>query len=340
MPFYTPLRYPGGKRRLAPAVMRLFDENGLKDVDYVEPYAGGASLALALLFAEYVAYIHINDLSLPVYAFWYSVLNHTEDLCKRIEAASVTMEEWYQQRAVYDEQESANLFDLGFATLFLNRTNWSGIIGGGVMGGKRQAGAWSLDVRFNKGELIQRIKRVGRYRDRIKLYHMDALTLTDKLLPRLSATTFVFYDPPYIEKGDALYLNEYTREDHILLARRIMQIRNPWVVTYDYEGALKHRLYLSCRRVAYNLSYSAQARYGGKEVMFLSDGLKLPAAWGAVPFNMASDRSEHPFYGVLEETRMPEKHSDTEEGPEVGKRPMKAPKAVSAVPKSAVPPIL
>lgn len=293
---------------MIPALSRLLDENGLKDIDYVEPFAGGASLALALLFDEYANSIHINDLSLPVYAFWYSVLNHTEDLCKRIETANVTMAEWYQQREVYDGQESANLFDLGFASLFLNRTNRSGIIGGGVIGGKSQSGAWSLDARFNKVELIQRINRVARYRNRIKLYNMDALTLTDELLPRLSSTAFVFYDPPYIGKGDALYLNEYTIEDHKLLARRISELSNPWIVTYDYDGALKHRLYLSYRRVAYNLSYSAQVHYGGKEVMFLSDTLKLPASWGSVAFNMASDRSEYPFYGVVEAMRMPEKH--------------------------------
>jgi DNA adenine methylase len=160
MPFYTPLRYPGGKRRLAPTVMRLLESNGLRDVEYVEPYAGGASLALALLLEEYASAIHINDLSRPVYAFWHSVLNDTANLCRRIESVEVTMEEWYRQRAVYDQRDTEALDDLALATLFLNRTNRSGIIAGGVIGGKNQTGKWGLDARFNKSELI-RSNRLG-----------------------------------------------------------------------------------------------------------------------------------------------------------------------------------
>ena len=150
MPFYTPLRYPGGKRRLAPVVKRLLEDNRLKNVDYVEPYAGGAAIALALLLEEYASTVHINDLSRPVYAFWHTVLNHTLDLCRRIECVKVTMREWHRQRAIYEERDTADLGDLGFAALFLNRTNRSGIIGGGVIGGKHQNGEWALDVRSIK----------------------------------------------------------------------------------------------------------------------------------------------------------------------------------------------
>src|ERR1700704_5522070 len=127
MPFDTPLRYPGGKRRLAPVIMGLLEANDLRDIDFAESYAGGASVALALLFEEYAATIHINDLSRPVYAFWYLVLNDCEALCRRIKRVKVTMREWKRQHAIYELRDTADLDDVGFAAFFLNRTNRSGI---------------------------------------------------------------------------------------------------------------------------------------------------------------------------------------------------------------------
>src|SRR6185436_10707617 len=175
MPHYTPLRYPGGKRRLAPVVMRLLEENDLSDVQYVEPYAGGAAVGLALLFEEYASVIHLNDLSRAVYAFWHTALNENDELCRRIENAAVTMREWKKQKAVFANQAGADLADLGFATLFLNRTNRSGILSGGVIGGQEQTGNWLIDARFGKTELIRRIRKIGRYRQRVKIYQKDAL---------------------------------------------------------------------------------------------------------------------------------------------------------------------
>ena len=195
VPFYSPLRYPGGKRRLVPVITRLLEENGLKDIQYAEPYAGGAAVALTLLLREYASVVHINDLSRDVYAFWHTVLHDAPYLCKRIEEVPITMKEWHKQRDIYEDREQRELVEVGFATLFLNRTNRSGIISGGVIGGKQQAGRWGLDARFNKEEIIRRIERIGRYKTRIRLYQRDAREFTDEVVPDLGRNCFVFYDP-------------------------------------------------------------------------------------------------------------------------------------------------
>ena len=301
MPFHSPLRYPGGKRRLSTFVMRLLELNGLREVQYVEPYAGGASLALALLFGEYASTVHINDLSRPVYAFWHSVLNDTEELCRKIESVEISISEWSRQRSIYDSREEADLGDLGFATFFLNRTNRSGIIGGGVIGGKHQIGRWSLDARFTKRELVQRIRRIGRYKDRIKLYNQDGIEFTRDVVGRLGKKTFVFYDPPYIEKGQQLYLNNYDICDHRLLEKQVTQLQQPWIVTYDYEGATRHQLYEHHPRLAFELSYSAQARHKSKEALFLSKHFTLPPGWSeSEPILMSARQSSYPIFGKLE----------------------------------------
>ena len=188
MPFHTPLRYPGGKRRLVNLVAEVIEANGLHDIDYVEPYAGGASIGLALLFNEYASAIHINDLSRPVFAFWKSVLDETEPLCRRIDETPVTMEEWHRQHEVYLYRHEADLFDLGFAAFFLNRTNRSGIISGRMIGGKGQTGRWKLDARFNKRELTRRIRKIGRYRTRISVSQQDASSFIDETSALLGQT--------------------------------------------------------------------------------------------------------------------------------------------------------
>lgn len=334
MPFYTPLRYPGGKRRLATVVMRLLEENRLKDIQYAEPFAGGSAVALSLLFEEYASVVHINDLSRPIYAFWFAALNDTAELCRRLLRVRVTMAEWRKQRAVYDSRDSANLTELGFATLFLNRANRSGIISGGVIGGKEQTGKWLLDARFRKDELIERIRRIGRCADRIRLYQQDALAFTEGVIPALGANTFAFFDPPYIESGSQLYLNTYKLADHIKLAEKIAALKQPWIVTYDH-AAVKFRLY-SQRRVIYGLHYSAQVRSKASEVMFVADCLKLPRDWRAtryVPINKRRP-DQQTVYGIMEAMKP---HPKMEEGPRAADRFMRALRTVLTVPKGSVP---
>jgi len=274
--FHTPLRYPGGKGKLAEFMKLVIVQNQLLDGGYVEPYAGGAAIAFSLLFQDYVSEIHINDLNLSVYAFWSSVLYRSEALCKMIEEVDVTMEEWYRQKDVQMHANKTSLLELGFSTFFLNRTNRSGIIKGGVIGGKKQDGAWKLDARFKKDDLISRIRKIGRYRSRVNLYNLDAQDFVTKVVPSLSAKTLVYLDPPYYVKGEGLYQNFYRHADHVAIAKTIQaNATHPWVVSYDAAPEIQ-TLYKKCQHIAYGLNYSAQDRYEGAEFMFFSKELNIP----------------------------------------------------------------
>ena len=300
MPFYTPLRYPGGKRRLVSVIKSLLDENRLTGGEYVEPYAGGASVALTLLMEHYASSIHLNDLSRPIFAFWYSVLNYNEELCQVVASIPLTMDEWYRQRAVYDEQETADLFDLGVATLLLNRTNRSGILSGGVIGGKDQKGDYKLDCRFNRKNLIERVRAIGKFSNTIHLYQKDAIDFLGEVSAIVNPEAFFFLDPPYIAKGHGLYLNNYDIDGHKAVARIVQELPQSWVCTYDIE-AIHHGLYPHHRQIEYKLPYVAQGRYRGGEVMFLSDRLQLPASWLSTkkPHFLTSDNSQYKLVGVL-----------------------------------------
>jgi DNA adenine methylase len=273
--YTTPLRYPGGKGALANFIKTVVSQNSLLDGDYVEVYAGGASIAWALLFEEYVQRVHVNDLNKQLMAFWQSVLEQTDEFCRLIQNTPVTMEEWYRQRAIQDEPGNHSSLALGFSTFFLNRTNRSGILKGGVIGGKEQTGAWKIDARFHKKDLIQRVQRIGRYRKRIKLYNLDAAHFIETILPTLPQRSLIYLDPPYFHKGQELYENHYVKADHMKIADLVLNhIRQPWVVSYDATPEIM-ALYKKYRHIQYSISYSAQARYAGSEVLFYSRGLKV-----------------------------------------------------------------
>lgn len=275
MKYASPLRYPGGKSTLTNYIRVLLKENDLLDGIYVEPFVGGAGVALSLLYNECVSKIIINDLNYSIYAFWYSVLYHSEELCSLIKNVDLTVDEWLRQKEI---QRSSNvtLLELGFSTFFLNRTNRSGIINGGIIGGLDQSGKWKIDARFNKVELVKRIEKIVRYKDRITLYNLDAIDLIKNILPGLPSKTLVYLDPPYYKKGQDLYQNHFNHQDHENLASLIKNLKNIlWLLTYDNIKPI-HELYKEFRKIVYSINYSAASKYSGSEVMIFSDRLKVP----------------------------------------------------------------
>ena len=134
MPNPSPLRYPGGKHRLAGFIQLAIQNLNMPDCTYVEPFAGGAGVALSLLLDGTVNRIVINDYDKAIYSFWRAVRQEPTSLIDLIQNTPVTIDEWHRQKEIYLTSTAYSL-DLAFATLFLNRTNRSGILNAGPIGG-------------------------------------------------------------------------------------------------------------------------------------------------------------------------------------------------------------
>lgn len=273
---FSPLRYPGGKGKLAPYLSEVISINGLEGGHYAEPFAGGAAVALELLFSEKVRHIHINDIDPCVYAFWHSVVHDTDEMIARIVETEITVDAWLAAREVKRNASSQSLIDLGFSTFFLSRTNRSGILNGGVIGGLDQAGTWKIDCRFNKADLISRIKRVGFFKSRISVCNIDASEFLSEYASNIRNKCFLYIDPPYYVKGAYLYQNHYKHDDHVSLGQIVSKIdHHKWIVSYDNSEEIRI-IYENFEQEQFSIDYSARHYTKGTEVMIFSENLKRP----------------------------------------------------------------
>jgi DNA adenine methylase len=269
----TPLRYPGGKHKLTELLFRAITAMNTTDVTYVEPFAGGAGAGLALLDAGDVSTIVINDLDPAVHAFWHSAVHRNDELCALVESVDVTQHTWLEQREVYRSRTEDTLA-LGFATLFLNRTSRSGVLGAGIIGGKAQAGRYRADARFYRETLISRLSRVGELAARIDVRNMDGLDLIAEL--GTAPGHFLYVDPPYYVKGASLYLNSLEHADHLKLAEALNAVASGvWLLTYDVADAIANA-YPQRRQALISLQYSAHNPRVARELLVMSDSVVVP----------------------------------------------------------------
>jgi DNA adenine methylase len=280
---FTPLRYPGGKGKLARYIQRLIEVNQLVGGEYVEPYAGGCGVAFYLLLQGHVTRIRINDVSRPVYCFWRSVLNWTEELCQLVVDTPLSVKSWDKQKAILRNASEHDDLTLGFATFFLNRTNRSGILNGGIIGGRDQTGPWKIDARYNAHELVHRIQAIAKMKSRVSLTRQDALSFLRTGVKKWPTETLIYLDPPYFRKGRDLYYDFYAPEDHAHVAEFVREnIKcQKWIVSYDNERAIR-KLYKTSAHIVYNIGYSARSSRIGSEIMFFSRGLKAPPTIGPI----------------------------------------------------------
>ena len=273
---YSPLRYPGGKSRLAPFISLLIQKSQIINPIYVEPFAGGAGVALSLLLNSVVDEIVINDYDKAIYSVWRALLTETDRFIELIENTPLNVEEWRVQKRIYDEQGNKYSLELGFAAFYLNRTNRSGILSNaGPIGGFDQTGNYLIDARFNRQELARRVREIAKYKSKIHLYNKDIRTFLKKYMPKYQKRAFVYFDPPYYKKGKALYKNFFSPSDHQEIFECINELACPWLVTYDDVPEIR-KIYSSYVGKRYDLIYSLANNGKNSELMFLSDDALWP----------------------------------------------------------------
>lgn len=275
----SPLRYPGGKSALAGLFADLITDLGIRNCTYVEPYAGGAGAGIALLREGIVKRLVINDIDPAVHSFWTQVVDHNTTFVDWITKVPLTLDEWLRQREVYrfrgTDQEA-----LGRAFFYLNRTNRSGVLNAGVIGGRAQTGRYKIDARFNRETLVERVRAIGNLRSAIEVTALDGRTVIQQHARR--KFSFLYIDPPYVHAGSQLYLNAFEARDHQALAEAVDRIGGAhWLMTYD-ESPFIESLYASHFQGRLGLTYSA--RYPGRasELLVASKAVGgLLAQWTA-----------------------------------------------------------
>ena len=273
---YSPLRYPGGKAKIAPLVQLLIKKTQLQNTTYVEPFAGGSGVALSLLMTEVVDQIVINDYDKAIYSVWRAIKEDSWNFIDLIRQTPVTIEEWQRQKNVYENQNNRYSLELAFATFFLNRTNRSGILNAGPIGGYDQTGNYLIDARFNRDSLIEKVKAIAEKRNQIFVYNKDIRSFLNIFLQRYN-NAFIYLDPPYYQKGKKLYKNFFTDKDHCEIANLVRALDCSWMVTYDDIPEI-NELYRQHTCKKFDLSYSLAKKSVKSEVMFLSDANLWPTA--------------------------------------------------------------
>ena len=280
----SPLRYPGGKFKICKLIELLVRKSDAPCECYVEPFAGGAGVALQLLLSGVVRRIVINDSDRAISSIWNAMTQETDAFVERINEVDLSLDEWNRQREIFFRSPKYS-FDYGFAAFYLNRTNHSGILSAGPIGGRAQRGL-TLAARFNRAGLADRVRTIGEHRDCIKVYNRDVFSFIRNQLPRQGRNAFVYFDPPYYRRGKVLYKNYFTRTRHEALKNAILDIAQcPWIVTYDDVPEIRD-IYrdIPCR--TFNLNYSLANNGTGREVMFFSNARQIPTEEDLAPIRM------------------------------------------------------
>lgn len=271
----SPLRYPGGKSRLAGYLARLIGQQNPRPQQYAEPFAGGAGAALRLLVNEEVRVIHINDLDAGIAAFWRVVFQQTDALVRRVLHDEVSIDAWHKHHEIYSSPQGRDDLELGFATLYLNRTNRSGILNARPIGGFEQAGNWKIDARFNRSFLADKIEYIAAYRNRVRLTELDARRFLNEISHE-GKNLLAYIDPPYLVQGERLYLDGLSYADHLELARLLRRTDLPWFLTYDADERITSELYAGLRCAAFDISHTAATQHIGSEYAVFSDAIEIP----------------------------------------------------------------
>lgn len=266
---------------MAPALSAMFQAQfGAMDIEiWVEPFAGGAGAGLHLLDEGSVSEVWLTEKNRALAAFWRIVVTRGDELSARVRACQPTMTTWHAARetvAAVDGGTVVDELDLALAALVLNRCSRSGMVHPrvGPIGGNNQTGRWHLRSRWNGDGIADRVDRIHKLGERIRVDEGDAI---DRIV-ELDGSTGVedelvlFVDPPYLVQGNKLYAEGMSFEDHKALACALAGCAARWLLTYDSDERILG-LYPDQRILAYQIAHTANRQRIDEEFAVLSDNL-------------------------------------------------------------------
>ena len=273
-PLCSPLRYPGGKAFLCDYMERFLQYNNLRPKLFVEPFAGGASVALYLLGKGLIDKIALYDINPLITSFWITVFKDGTWLRDKVCKADITLDEWIRLHDLPLNGHRVN----AWKCLFLNRTSFSGIMASeaGPLGGKSQASKFKIDCRFYRDTIQVRLKELWKYRNLIENIDVaewqETINRYAGLPDKQQKGLFIYLDPPFFHKAERLYQYYFKPEDHESVICRLSKLNLPWLLSYDHcpeAIALlrKYHLRYQLMQVCYSSSANHHQRDIKKEII-------------------------------------------------------------------------
>ena len=217
----TPLNYYGGKKQLAPELVRLMGQAPQRR-HYAEPFAGGAAVLFELPLRMYQIE-SINDVDLRVTAFWEQFHDNPQELIKLIKKRALYSQHYHAQAREIWMKGSPSRMETAWSVFYLSRTSSNSILGSTFHYAK-QSHKHDLPQYFQI--VVDHLHTVIERFSRVQVFSEDAL----KFIKRVdSPDTFFLVDPPYPGANQGHYAG-YTQEMFDLLLDRLAVIQGGFIL--------------------------------------------------------------------------------------------------------------
>ncbi len=183
------------------------------------------------------------DVDILVTSFWKTVFEETDWLCDQVRKIPVTLRNWH----FFKQDRPRTNRERALKCLFLNRTSFSGILAddAGPIGGQAQESEYTIDCRFPRQRLCDRIRKIAYYRNRVEFvwrcdWEDGFFRLGNGLSKKFDSEAILLYcDPPFFAKADRLYRYYFENEDHLALRDALYDVPLRWILSYDDIGRVR-----------------------------------------------------------------------------------------------------